>query len=146
MKQLKNFPTPIHSTSQTASGVFKWFVIDRTLPGTAIPEFILPADLIPVHVTIQSFSGAASNAGTTATLSLGFKGGTGSELVASADVKNNVNQITTPSLSSLVVASPSTPQTWADRVITATYAETGTASSAGGPWLVAVDFMSNPYR
>lgn len=146
MKALKNFPTRVQSTAQTAGDVFKWTVVDRTSPGTAINSLTLPADLVPIHISIQNMGSSNSNAGTTATISMGFKGGSGTELMAAQDVKTNANILVPANIANLIVASPTTASTFADKQLTVTYAETGAASTAGGPWLVAIECMSNPYR
>jgi hypothetical protein len=146
MKQLKNFPTRVQTTAQTSNSIYKWFVVDRTMT-TATNVIALPANLVPIHICVQTM-GAVSNAGTAATVVVGFKGGTGSELSggSGADVKSNNAQLLPALINGLVVASPTSPTTWADKQITTTYIETGTASTAGGPWLVSIECMENPYH
>ena len=90
---------------------------------------------------------AASNAGTTAVLKLGKKGGTGAEYLASYDVKTAAsgNGMTLPN-AQLLEGYDTTPadagKLSTDVTITGTYAETGAASSSGGPWTVEVYYVT----
>ncbi len=94
--------------------------------------FTLPAGAIPV--ACASFWGTNSNAGTTGTISVGKAGGTGAEFASAINVKTGNNTLNPHSSSALYSALA------ADTVITGTYAETGTASSAGGPFNVRIDY------
>ena len=100
--------------------------------------FVLPAGAIPVAVSV--YSPTASNAGTTATLSVGLKGGTGTEWLNGLDVKTagtGAGQ-THPA----VVAGVLFTSVGASNItLTGIYAETGAASNAGGPWTVAVEYV-----
>ncbi len=106
---------------------------------TAKTLFTLPANCIPLELEVCS--PAVSNAGTTATLSVGKSGGTGAEILATMDVKGstgsgsqNPNGPATSIFGASVGASA--------YVVTGTYAETGGASSAGGPWVVAITVIT----
>jgi hypothetical protein len=97
--------------------------------------FTLPANAIPLELEVCS--PAVSNAGTTATVSVGKSGGTGAEILAAMDVKGSTgsgSQNPAGPAASIFGASVGA----APYVVTGIYAESGTASTAGGPWLVAV--------
>ena len=97
----------------------------------------LPQDAQIVGLTI--WGAAASNAGTTATLSVGKSGGAGAEYLSAYDVKTAAsgNGQTSPNAALLLAPTKAT----ADTVVTGTYAETGTASTSGGPWTVIVRYV-----
>ncbi len=97
--------------------------------------FTLPAGAIPIALTLSS--PAVSNAGTTATVSVGKSGGSGTEFLNAQDVKGS------PGSGHQHPAGPAaslfgTPLAAATPV-TGIYAETGGASSSGGPWLVMIE-------
>ena len=102
---------------------------------TAKSLFVLPAACIPLAVQYSSV--AASNAATTATLSVGKSGGTGVEYLNAADVKTaatgagqvNPNGPAASLLGQITAASQN---------VTGIYAETGAASNTGGPWVVTI--------
>ncbi len=99
--------------------------------------FTLPAGCIVTGMTIASPT--VSNAGTTATISVGKSGGTGAEFLTTYDVKGATGsgQQTPPGpATSLFGAVQATPIT-----VTGVYAETGGASNAGGPWVVVFDVL-----
>ncbi|SRR5260221_9454651 len=92
---------------------------------------------------------AASDAGTTAVLKLGKKGGTGAEFLAAYDVKTAAsgNGLTLPNaqlLEGYNTASPNVDNAKqsVDVTVTGTYAETGTASTTGGPWTIEVYYVT----
>lgn len=99
--------------------------------------FNLPANCIPVAITVSS--PAVSNAGTTATISIGKPGGAGTEFLNAQDVKgasgSGHQHFAGPAASlygtNLAVGG----------AVTGIYAETGGASNAGGPWLVVMDVL-----
>ena len=104
---------------------------------TAKVLFTLPAGCIPVALNYTS--PAVSNAGTTATISVGKQGGTGVEFLTTVDVKgatgsgfqNPVGPAASLGGAALAAAT----------VVTGVYAETGGASSSGGPWVIVVDVI-----
>jgi hypothetical protein len=102
---------------------------------TAKKLFSLPAKSIPL--SIQYSSPAASDAGTTATVSVGKAGGTGTEYLATQDVKT-----VGTGRGQVVPAGPNATllgqiqETAVD--VTGVYAESGGASTTGGPWVVTV--------
>lgn len=96
----------------------------------------LPKDAIITGVTI--YSPTVSNAGTTATITVGYSGGSGHEILNGMDVKGSTgsgqqNPTTATGLNS---------QLTADQTVIGVYAETGTASSAGGPWMVSIEYIN----
>lgn len=99
--------------------------------------FTLPAGFIPLTIDVSSV--AASDAGSTATISVGKSGGTGAELLATYDVKtaakgkgsNRPDNSGSAAYGASVGTSP--------YVVTGVYAETGGASTTGGPWVVKIE-------
>lgn len=100
---------------------------------TAKDLFTLPAGAVPLAVRVIGATG--SDAGTTATLSIG-KTGTATHFVNAMDVKSTagVGQIapTAANLGASVGASAIT--------VIGTYAETGGAATTGGPWRVVIEY------
>lgn len=98
--------------------------------------FVLPkyAQIIGV----QLLTGTASNAGTTAVVSVGTTSANANELVLNQDVKTAAGYIQP---STAAVAAGYFANATSDTPIYAKYAETGVASSAGGPWTVLVEYV-----
>lgn len=102
--------------------------------------FTLPAGCIPTNILIAST--APSNAGTTATLSVGTVAGAVTDFLNALDVKT----AGTGGGSQKPTGSASTKfgvPLAADTVVDAVYAETGGASSSGGPWIVIIEALVN---
>lgn len=97
---------------------------------------VLPKDAQIVGLTI--WGAAVSNAGTTATLKLGQAGGTGAEYLASFDVKGATGSGQQAPSAALLMAPTAAAS---DITVTGTYAETGTASTAGGPWSIMIEYV-----
>lgn len=93
----------------------------------------LPAGFVPIGVRV--ISPAASNAGTAATISVGSTNSTTGVFVSTLDVKGN-SGLGQAVPSTLAVAGQSLP---ADTPVTVSYAEAGSASTAGGPWTVFIE-------
>ena len=89
-----------------------------------------------VITAIQLQVPTVSNAGTTATVSVGKSGGTGVEYVNTADVKSaaGVVALGTKGLGYGSVGTSSV-------TVTGIYAETGTASGSGGPFNVSIHYV-----
>jgi hypothetical protein len=93
----------------------------------------LPANarIVSIHVQVP----VVSNAGTTATVSVGLNGGSNTAFTAAQDVKSAVGNF-----------SQAATANWAPsgsaQTITSTYTETGTASSSG-TFSVAVNYVVN---
>lgn len=100
---------------------------------TAKNLFVLKAGTIPLRITL--YSGTASNAGTSATVSVG-RTGTNNYFLNAQDVKTNAGQL----LPTTNVTNMQAPLA-ADTVVTGIYAETGTPSNAGGPFYVQIDLV-----
>lgn len=114
---------------------------------TAKQLFTLPKNARVLFFLL--WGNAASNAGTTATLSLGKQGGTGLEYLNGFDVKTAAtgNGMVLPNAQLLMGYNTAVPNVdvaklTTDVTITGTYAETGAASSAGGPWTVEVYYVT----
>ena len=103
---------------------------------TATNLGVLPLDA--VVISMQLIGAVVSNAGTTATVSVGIVGGNGHDYLNAFDVKGATGAgQQTPTAATLPTATPLT----ADTTVTATYAETGTASTSGGPWQCVVEYV-----
>ena len=88
-----------------------------------------------IPMRIEVYSGTASNAGTNARLSIGSSGNA-TYFVAAMDLKGST--VTSGGLGQSIPSSAVNLGTALEFVttVTATYAEAGTASTAGGPWQV----------
>lgn len=124
--------TPLQMTSGTAGCVHKFTVAARS-DTTAVNAIGLPPNLIPVHVTVQSL-GAASNAGTTAVVQL--IDGSSASVLGSVDVKSAKMGIAAVDIQPLLALGNR------NTYLQVRYVETGTASTAGGPWLVSIECMA----
>lgn len=101
---------------------------------TAKNLFTIPANAQVLDVKI--WGTPQSNAGTTATLSVG-KTGTNTFFVNGFDVKGGTDKAQNRPTASNLFASVGT----AAIQVVGIYAETGTASTTGGPWSVLVDYF-----
>ena len=116
-----------------AGGGFAEFMLENTVARTDVTPknlFILPKGAIPVR--LETAGTVLSNAVTTATLDVG-KTGTVNFFGAALDVK-------AANFGDAAIVRPmkqSVPLT-VDTQVVGQYAETGGASSAGGPWTVRV--------
>lgn len=100
--------------------------------------FTLPAGCIPTNILLAAT--APSNAGTTATLSVGISGGSGTAFLNAVDVKT----AGTGGGSQKPTGSASTQfgvPLAAATIVNGVYAETGGASSSGGPWIVIIEAL-----
>jgi len=126
-------PTSISPASK--DGALKFFQLART-ETSGVLKAVLPASASIMGFLIW---GVASNAGTTATISIGSTSANANEYVNAQDVKTSGGLvIPTATLSTNLPNIEPIPQGGSDLVIYAKYAETGGASSAGGPWKIAV--------
>lgn len=100
--------------------------------------FTIPAGAIPIGIRLAS--PANSNAATTATLSVGTSGGAVTDYLNAVDVKTAATGkgAWTPASSGSALFGVAT--TAATSVI-GVYAETGTASTSGGPWVVQIECL-----
>lgn len=113
------------------------FRIART-DTTASVKAELPAD---VTITDIKIIGVASDAATTATLSIGTSA-TATEYINGQDVKTAGGMIRpTTTFSAVNLPNLENVPLGTDIQIYAKYAETGTPSTTGGPWTVIVEFV-----
>lgn len=91
-----------------------------------------------ILVGMYTIGGQNSNAGTTATLNVGTTSG-GGDLVGSMDLRAGANGFRT--VSGANTGSQATQALTSDFPVWATYAETGTASTLGGPWVVRLEYV-----
>jgi hypothetical protein len=127
---------PTAVTPYAKDVVLKAFRVSRT-DTTASVKCVLPADATIVDVVIY---GAASDAGTTATISVGTTS-TANELVNAQDVKTAGGLIRPTSTVGAAFAALENTPLGTDISLYAKYAESGTASSAGGPYTVIVSYV-----
>lgn len=97
--------------------------------------FTLPAGAQIVNISVDV--PVVSNAATTATVSVGVSGGSNSQFSTGVDVKSAAGKVRPTTQAQVANWGPLA----ADTVITGTYAETGTASTAGGPFAVVVEYV-----
>ena len=134
--------TPVSSTGPTVliptskDVVVKVFKVSRT-DTTATLKAVLPADASIIGV--RFYGGTASDAGTTAAVTLTAANNGGTVSTGTYDVKTNGAVTGEVTMSGLPNVQP-VPLT-GDITIKATYAETGTASTTGGPWNVAITYV-----
>lgn len=101
---------------------------------TAFDAIALPKGAVISGVYVIGTT--ASDAGTTATITSSVKGGSSGELINAFSVKSNNGYQPVGSAAGSLVGT----QLTADTVFNAVYAETGTASTTGGPWLIKVEY------
>lgn len=101
--------------------------ISRTTTSSSV-LFTLPPFTTIIGISINGTP--ASNAGTSARISIGSSGGGGKDFVADYNVKSNNGQ-SLPSSAKLGNTNDPNPT-----IVTAIYAEDGSASNAGGPWTI----------
>lgn len=138
LKTLDVTPLSVTALTPVSKDVsMKAFQVSRT-DTTASVKLVLPGD---ATITDLKIIGAASNAATTATLSVGSSS-TATEYINGQDVKTAGGMIRpTTTFSSTNLPNLESAPVSGDVVIYAKYAETGTASSAGGPWTVLVEYV-----
>ena len=129
-------PTAISPSPK--EGSLKIFQLSRT-DTTASLKAVLPADASILGFLVY---GVASNAGTTATISIGTTSANANELVNAQDVKTAGGMIIpTSSVNSANMPQIEGYPLGQDIQIYAKYAESGTASSTGGPYKVAIWYV-----
>lgn len=104
---------------------------------TAVDLFSLPKDAIIVGIYV--IGGVASNAGTTATIGIGSSV-SANEYMTGYDVKTAATGEGYSPAGAAAVGSALGTKLTADRSVWGIYAETGTASNTGGPWIVKVEY------
>jgi hypothetical protein len=128
---------PSAITPSSKDVVVKAFRVART-DTTASVKAVLPADATIIDIWLV---GAASDAATTATVSIGSTS-TSTEFVNGQDVKTAGGSIR-PSTSYQAANLPNLENIplSGDISVYAKYAETGTASTTGGPWTVFIEYV-----
>lgn len=129
-----NGPTVLIPTSKDV--VTKVFAASRS-DTTATLKAVLPADASILSVVFNG--GTASDAGTTATLTITAANNGGTVSTGTYNVKTNGAVTGVVTMSGLPNIQP-VPLN-GDITLKATYAETGTASTTGGPWYVVVTYV-----
>ena len=102
---------------------------------TAFDAFVLPKNAVVCGAYVAG--PVTSDAGTSAIIDIGTNPGTADEIVDSFDVKTNGKGYF--AVGSAGGTTQGT-QITADTLYKAKYTESGTASSAGGPWIVKVEY------
>lgn len=122
------------ASGQNVAILAKHGTIART-DTTAKNLFTIPAGAVVTGTRL--FAGTASNAATTATVSIG-KTGTTNRYLNAADVKTSAGLVsgTAAQNTNLYTVESATAETQ----IVGIYAETGTASTTGGPWTVELSY------
>jgi len=126
----------VTSTTPPAIEVLVKTVQVKRTDTTAFDAFWLPKSAVIAGAYVLGLT--ASDAGTTAVIHLGTNPGTTNDILASFDVKGATGQGYHPAGAKGGTAMSS--QVTSDTLIKAVYAETGTASATGGPWLVKVEY------
>ena len=132
------YPSPLNMVRKTAVTVA--FGASRAMTA-ATKVAVLPADATILGV--KFFPTVASNAGTTATITLTATAvATGAVTTLGViDVKGTVVSAPVQSANYFNLERAPAVQTSGDIYIKATYAETGTASTAGGPFYFTIDYV-----
>jgi 3-oxoacyl-ACP reductase-like protein len=131
-----NGPTTMSPTSKDLKA--KAFQVSRTNTTSSV-EAILPSMASVLEVTIHGSS--VSNAGTTATITVTLTNNTGVISTGTVNVLANgattalVQMTNLPNIEESIVAN-------GDIVVTSVYAETGTASTSGGPWIFDIQYVT----
>ena len=125
----------ITSTTPPALSVLSKVVQVSRTDTTAFEAFILPKGAVVAGAYVMG--SVASDAATTAIVDVGTNPGTSDEIVDSFSVKTNgLGYHAIGAAGGSAIGS----QLTADTLYKARYAETGTASTTGGPWLVKVEY------
>lgn len=138
--ELVPFAAQVSPTTPVAKEVkVKAFQITRS-DTTAVIKAALPQSATIIDITV--YSPVISNAATTAVVSVGTSV-TATELLTSVDVKTAAGIIRpTSEVAATFLLTEPVPTTGVDINIWAKYAETGAASSAGGPYTVFVSYAA----
>lgn len=128
-------PTTQSPPSKNRTAVY--FQLNRTNTASS-SKAVLPADASLLNIVL--FGAPVSNAGTTASVTITMSNNTG------AISTGTVNLLTSPTSGTVTVPMTALPNLeplplLGDLTITAVYAETGTASTLGGPWNFEVNFV-----
>lgn len=128
---------PVNLSYPKPREIYTKFISIARTDTTGTEKAKLPKGAILVGAFV--LSGTASNAGTTAVISVGTTA-TSNELVASYDVKTAATGEGFSPVGAAAVGTAFATALTADTSIFGIYAETGTASTTGGPWVVRLDY------
>jgi len=132
--------TPL-SNPKPRDSLTKFFSVARTDTTAALQAKLPKGSLITGMYVIGA---AASDAQTTAVISVGTTV-TANELMASYDVKTAATGEGYNIAGAAAVGSAFASKLTVDTPVYAVYAETGTASTTGGPWVVKLEyFLTGP--
>lgn len=128
-----NFPAGVSDGTGNAGVLVATATVART-DTVAKDLFSLPAGARIVGIEVEV--PVVSNAATTANVAVGVKGGSGTQYSTALDVKTAagiVRPTTQAQVANWSIGSAAV-------TVTGTYAETGTASTAGGPFTVRISY------
>lgn len=128
-------PTAISPPSKSVQELI--FQVTRTDTAAGILKEVLPADASLLSLTF--YGSVVSNAATTATATFTVTNASGTISTGTVDVKANGATTAAVQMTGLPNIEPN--PLVGDIKITAQYAETGTASTAGGPWVIGVRYV-----
>jgi hypothetical protein len=128
----------VTTTTPKAYDTLTKFVPVARTDTTAFVGVVLPKYAIPVGYYV--LGRVASNAATTANINVGTSA-TATELVNAYDVKTAATATGYSAVGAAAVGAQIGVQRDADTPVYFKYAETGTASTAGGPWIVKVEYL-----
>lgn len=104
---------------------------------TAVDLFSLPKSAIIVGIYV--IGGVASDAATTATIGIGSSA-SANEYMTGYDVKTAATGVGYNTAAGKAVGSALGTKLTSDKNVYGIYAESGTASTTGGPWIVKVEY------
>lgn len=128
-------PTPLIPAAK--SDLSKFFSVARTDTAAGIVKAVIPAQSSVVVLTF--FGSTNSNAATTATVTISISDNSGVRSTGTVNVLTSGNTTAIINMSNLPIIEAIPPN--GDFKITAQYAETGTASTLGGPWVIRVLYV-----
>lgn len=105
---------------------------------TAFQGAVIPKDAVITGMYVIGH--AASDAATTGTISVGTTA-TSNELISAYDVKTAATGEGYNPAGAAAVGTAMATKLTADTPVYAKYAETGTASTTGGPWYVKIEYV-----
>jgi hypothetical protein len=126
---------PTATTPFNKDVVVKAFAVNRTDTVSTV-KCVIPADATIIDIRV--FSTGASNAGTSAVVNIG-NAANPTYFLSGLDVKGATGKLNTSGATNLFNLENIPLGT--DIQISGQYVETGTASSAGGPFYVAVEYV-----
>ena len=128
----------VTTTTPKAYDTYTKFITITRTDTTAFQGVTLPKNAIPIGFYV--LGQVASDAATTATVNVGTSA-TATEWLNAYDVKTAATATGYNPGGSKVVGTIIGVQLSADTPVYAKYAETGTASTTGGPWIVKIEYI-----